>query len=125
MSGGQNKSMENRYSPLHEFFRELFQEVLNDALTQQREMLAQKESRPPGLLEDTISADEAAQLLRIAKQTLYTLTSRKKIPFYKNGKKIFFRRSELDDWMARGKSLDEHAMRQEAQKYIRNHSKQG
>jgi len=47
--------------------------------------------------------DEAAKLLKIAKQTLYQMTSRNGVPFYKKSKLLYFRRSELLLWIESGK----------------------
>ena len=52
---------------------------------------------------EILNADQAAKFLHLAKQTLYTLTSKRKIPFYKNGKKILFKKDELQGWMDSGR----------------------
>ncbi len=48
-----------------------------------------------------LDSKAAAQLLGIAMPTLYSFTSKRQIPFYKpkNGRKIYFKREELEDWM--------------------------
>ena len=45
---------------------------------------------------------EAAQYLRMARQTLYNLVHRKEIPFLKAGGSLRFRKSELDEWLLDG-----------------------
>lgn len=45
---------------------------------------------------------EAAQYLRVARQTLYNLVNRKEIPFLKAGGSLRFRKSELDEWLLDG-----------------------
>ncbi len=45
---------------------------------------------------------EAAQYLRVARQTLYNLVNRKEIPFLKAGGSLRFRKSELDKWLLDG-----------------------
>ncbi|MFW9940367.1 MAG: helix-turn-helix domain-containing protein [Candidatus Thorarchaeota archaeon] len=42
---------------------------------------------------------EAASLLRMSKFTLYTMTSKRILPFFKVGRKIFFDREELLDFV--------------------------
>lgn len=43
---------------------------------------------------------EAAAYLGIAKSYLYKMTAKKKIPFYTPmGRKIYFKKSELDNWI--------------------------
>ncbi len=46
-----------------------------------------------------LNADEAAEFLKLKKSTLYKKTSRGEIPFHKPGKKLMFRRSELDGFI--------------------------
>lgn len=46
---------------------------------------------------------QAAGYLKIAKQTLYGYTSKNLIPFIKVGKKLLFRKSDLDLWLNEGK----------------------
>ncbi|KKM88493.1 hypothetical protein LCGC14_1258140 [marine sediment metagenome] len=45
---------------------------------------------------------EAAEYLRVARQTLYNLVNRKEIPFLKAGGSLRFRKSELDEWLLDG-----------------------
>lgn len=48
---------------------------------------------------EVLSIEEAALFTRLAKQTLYSLSSQRKIPFYKRGKRVLFKRSELEQWL--------------------------
>lgn len=50
-----------------------------------------------------LDIDEACKLLKLAKQTLYGFTSKNIIPFIKRGKKLYFRKSELETWLNEGK----------------------
>jgi len=46
-----------------------------------------------------LDINEAANLLRMSKYTLYTMTSKRILPFFKVGRKIFFDREELLDFV--------------------------
>ncbi len=50
-----------------------------------------------------MNVSEAAEYLQIAKPTLYALTCRREIPLYKRGKKIYFKKDELNEWLEKGK----------------------
>ena len=54
-------------------------------------------------VKDLISIEEAGQLVGLAKPTIYSLTSQQKIPFMKKGKKLYFSRKEIDQWIRAGK----------------------
>lgn len=48
---------------------------------------------------DYLSIDEASEYLRIPTSTLYQYCSARKIPFLKRGKRSYFLKSDLDQWM--------------------------
>jgi len=96
--------MKHHECPFCGVFRDLIREAVSEAIGTGARDPHKNKAQPTDLLSDTIEAEEAAQLLHIARQTLYSLTSRRKIPFYKQGKKILFRRSELVAWLKEGRS---------------------
>lgn len=66
-----------------------------------------------------LTFDDVSLLTGLSKGTLYKLTSSHKIPYYKpNGKLVYFKRSEIEEWQAQNRveSVDE-AM-SAAQKHI-------
>lgn len=52
-----------------------------------------------------LTVAEAAQHLNLARQTVYGYTSQRIIPFIKKGKKLYFEREALDNWLASGRML--------------------
>lgn len=53
---------------------------------------------------EILNMDEAMTYLQVSRSYLYKLTSGKHIPHYKpSGKLIFFRKTELDDWILRNR----------------------
>jgi len=46
-----------------------------------------------------LSVEEAMELLQISKPTMYRLTSKKKIPFYKIGGIVRFNEAHLMEWL--------------------------
>lgn len=75
--------------------KDLFKESMREALQER----SPAEPAPSALLSFT----EATHFLKIAGPTLYGYTSRRKIPFLKKGKKLYFRRSDLEDWLQSGR----------------------
>ena len=77
-----------------------FKEFLKSALI---EILAEK----PGALNDhtpeILDVQQAAQYLKMKTTTLYEKTSRKLIPHFKKGNKLYFHLSELQQWIKQGK----------------------
>lgn len=58
---------------------------------------------PKSEADSLLSIKEAATFLNLATPTLYGFTSKRIIPFIKRGKKLYFRRSELEQWLLEGK----------------------
>ncbi|MEJ7821515.1 MAG: helix-turn-helix domain-containing protein [Chitinophagaceae bacterium] len=52
-----------------------------------------------------LNISEASEFLNLAKQTLYGFTSKNEIPFIKRGKKLYFRKTDLESWLLEGKQL--------------------
>jgi excisionase family DNA binding protein len=50
-----------------------------------------------------LNADQACEFLGIAKPTLYTKCSKQLIPYFKQGKKLYFHQAELVAWLKSGK----------------------
>lgn len=94
--------MDKTFSHLEAFITDLVNGAVKSALELQNEKRSHEQIQIDHR-EEFLNSDQAASYLHIAKQTLYTLTSKRKISFYKNGKKILFRQSDLDDWLNRGK----------------------
>lgn len=68
-----------------------------------REVLKENSSNPGSELKELLNIDEASQFIMLAKQTIYGMTSNRQIPFLKRGKKLMFRRSELQQWLYNSK----------------------
>lgn len=50
-----------------------------------------------------LSLKEASAFLKLAPQTIYGFTSKRLIPFIKRGKKLYFKKNELELWLDEGK----------------------
>ncbi|MGL5958005.1 MAG: helix-turn-helix domain-containing protein [Phocaeicola sp.] len=65
----------------------------------QKDVNLLKEKRPKETVEPLIEIDEACKLIHKAKSTIYALARERKIPYYKPGKMLQFKRSELMAWV--------------------------
>ena len=80
----------------------LIQNSVRKAINEQPEREQDRSSQ-------TFSISEAANYVNLSPQTLYGFTSKRKIPFIKKGKKLYFKKDDLDKWLETGrkKSKDE------------------
>lgn len=57
--------------------------------------------------DEYLTVEESSEIINLKVSTIYTLTCRNKIPYFKRGKKIYFRKSELVEWINQGKKSPE------------------
>lgn len=69
--------------------------------------------------ENLLSISEAADYLKISVAALYTKVSRKEVPYSKPGKRLYFSREELQQWVSNGKQKTAMEMRTEPDKYTK------
>jgi excisionase family DNA binding protein len=90
------------------------------------EILMQKLERIENLIEqqgllkkDVINFIEACHYLGLSKSHMYKLTSSKSIPhFCPQGKRLYFKRTELDDWLLRNRTDTQDEIDQQAVNYL-------
>ena len=46
-----------------------------------------------------LTITQAAEYLNLATPTIYGFTSKNEIPFLKKGKKLYFKKNDLDNWL--------------------------
>lgn len=109
--------MKESITHLQAFITELVNEAVQTALEQHQDASA-TELVENNLKAEVLNADQASEFLHIAKQTLYSMTSRRKIPFYKNGKRILFRRGDLEEWLNSGKHEQMSQIQKQARQYV-------
>ena len=52
---------------------------------------------------DLLTVDQAAELLNLARATVYNLVSKKEIPVFKKNKRLYFSKAALLNWIKEGK----------------------
>lgn len=69
---------------------------------------------------DILNFEEALSYLKVSKSFLYKLTSKGEITYYKpNGKLIYFKRSDLDDWMLRNEVSGTNELEDEIDNFLK------
>lgn len=73
---------------------------------------------------DQISGiDLAIEITGLAKATIYSLVSERKIPHSKRGKRLYFSRRELNEWLAAGKRRTQTEIAADATNFGQNKGK--
>lgn len=68
-----------------------------------------------------LDLDEAVLFTGFSKGHIYRLTSDRKIPHFKKSRKLYFKKSELEDWMLEQKILTEDEIQSKASTYVITH----
>lgn len=78
---------------------EVINAAVREAITEYR--LQESEKAEP--VEDILNSREAAHFLDIKLNTLYIKIHKGELPYMKKGKKVYFSRQQLLDWMSEGR----------------------
>ena len=65
-----------------------------------------------------LSIEEAAKIVNLSKATIYGLTHQKEIPFHKRGKRLYFLKSEILQWIKSGKRESKSEIEKRAEEYL-------
>ena len=68
---------------------------------------------------EALTLEEAALFMGISKSTLYKMTHKHELPFYRpNGKLIYFEKSELLKWMRQSRTMSETETQEAAAQHM-------
>lgn len=67
---------------------------------------------------EVLNLEQAAEYVSLSKSAIYKKTSERNIPHFKQGKKLYFKRSELDAWLTELKISTRAEIEREATNYI-------
>ena len=70
-----------------------------------------------------MNVSQVAEYLSLSVSTVYGLTHRMEIPNYKRGKRLCFKKVEIDDWLTETRRSTQSEIEKEAANYIMKHKK--
>lgn len=70
-----------------------------------------------------LDLSEAATFTGYSESHLYNLTSKKQIPHYKKNRKLYFKKSELEEWLLEREVKTDKEIRSKASTYVSTHKK--
>ena len=65
-----------------------------------------------------MNVTQVAEYLSLAKQTIYALVHKMEIPNYKQGKRLYFKKADIDKWIEKSRRKTREEIEQEAADYI-------
>ena len=88
------------------------------------EKLEQRIGEQNILMKEVLNFNDACNYLDISASHLYKLTSQKSIPhFCPQGKKLYFNRAELDEWLQRNRQSSTDEIETMAANYLLTHKR--
>ena len=78
-------------------------------------------SKPPKDTDEIMTVQQLSDYLTIARQTIYGKCSSKEIPYYKRGKRLYFKKSEINNWINNGIRYTKEELLLQAENWIKKH----
>jgi excisionase family DNA binding protein len=78
----------------------------------------QVEIMPVAYSNELMNVQQVAEYLTLSVQTIYGLVHKMEIPNAKLGKRLYFKKSEIEDWISRSRRKTRVEIEQEASKYL-------
>ena len=101
---------------------------LTNEVSELKRLLIEKQEQTPTKqpdqwfnLNELIKYDPAKR----TKATWYSIVSRGKVPYHKNGKSLVFLKSEINEWLKTGRRKSNAEIEAEAEAYLSNSKRKG
>jgi excisionase family DNA binding protein len=73
---------------------------------------------PVDCVNELMNVKQVAEYLTLSVHTIYGLVHKMEIPNAKRGKRLYFKRSDIDDWISQSRRKTVSEIEQEASKYL-------
>lgn len=98
---------------------------LSQRLESIERLLTQKQAEPHLKADELFTIQQAADLLHLSVFTIYGLVSRSEIPSMKRGKRLYFSKDELTDWVKATRKKTASDAAKEADTFLTIQKKRG
>ncbi|MHB9055778.1 MAG: helix-turn-helix domain-containing protein [Paludibacteraceae bacterium] len=68
--------------------------------------------------DEIMTVDQLSVYLTIAKATIYGKCSAREIPYFKVGKRVYFKKSVINEWLSQGRIHTMDEIKQQAEDYL-------
>ncbi|MDD2324157.1 MAG: helix-turn-helix domain-containing protein [Bacteroidales bacterium] len=97
--------------------------MLTKEVSELKRLLIEKQEQPTTPPEQLLTIQEAAEFLSLSVFTLYSKVSKGELPVMKQGKRLYFSRTELMEYVKAGRKKSNAEIEQEAKAYLLNNKK--
>ena len=96
-----------------EDLRQIFREEINGLSTH-----SSKSPSDSSASKELLTPAEASLYLKLALSTIYNMVHKRAIPHIKKGKKLYFAKDELNEWVLAGRQLTQDALNEIAKAHL-------
>lgn len=95
-------------------------ELILDKLNNIENLLktAKKNDSGTVTITEVLNLNQAAEYVSLSKSAIYKKTAERNIPHFKQGKRLYFKRSELNDWLTEQKISTNAEIEKQASDYM-------
>jgi excisionase family DNA binding protein len=97
--------------------------ILTKEVSELKRLLIESKAKPTPEPETFLTIQETAEFLNLSVPTLYSKVSKGELPVMKRGKRLYFSRTELLEYIKEGRKKSNAEIEQEAEAYLSNHKK--
>ena len=97
--------------------------MLTKEVSELKRLFIERQETPTEHPEQLLSIQQAAEFLSLSVPTLYSKVSKGELPVMKRGKRLYFSRTELLDYLKDGRKKSNAEIEAEAKAYLLNNKK--
>jgi len=97
--------------------------MLTKEVSELKRLFIERQETPTEQPEQLLIIQEAAEFLSLSVPTLYSKVSKGELPVMKQGKRLYFSRTELLEYLKAGRKKSNAEIEQEAKAYLSNNKK--
>jgi excisionase family DNA binding protein len=100
--------------------------MLTKEVSELKRLFIEKQEQPPPPQPEQFNetVQEAADFLHLTVPTIYSKVSKGELPYMKRGKRLYFSRTELMEYLKEGRKKSNAEIEQEAEAYLSNNKKE-
>jgi len=97
--------------------------MLTKEVGEMKRLLMEKQEQPSTYPDELFTIQKASEYLSLSVPTIYGKVSRNEIPFMKRGKRLYFSRTELMDYLKGGRKKSQEEIIEEVDSFLSNKKK--
>lgn len=103
---------------IRKLLREMLEPIIDDCIARALNKYINELRFDTPTTDNVLGVIEVATYLKISKATVYKLTMDQQLPHYKQGKRLYFRKEEIDNWINKGKVKTQDEINEEVDSYL-------